>query len=182
MAKPEEVKPVKLFAGLLCSESPLLAVVEDELAAAFGPIENRTQAVPWTVSRYYEPEMGTELLRRFVSFAEPVSPETLPDAKLTMQRLERRHARDGGGRRINIDPGYVDVGKVVLASTKGAGHRLYLGKGIYAEMTLLYHDGVFKPFVYTYADFLWPETTAFLTQTRGRYLEQLKQHRDASFS
>jgi uncharacterized protein DUF4416 len=174
MGMPGEAKPVKLFAGLLCSEASLFTAVEEGLTDAFGPIEASTEAAPWTVSRYYEPEMGSHLLRRFVSFVEPISPETLPDLKLMTQGLERRHARDDGGRRINVDPGYVDVGKVVLASTKAAGHRLYLGKGIYAEMTLLYHDGGFRPFVYTYADFLWPETTAFLTRIRGRYLEQLK--------
>jgi hypothetical protein len=75
---------------------------------------------------------------------------------------------------VNIDPGYIDAGKIVLASTKGAGHRIYLGSGIYSEITLLYHGGAFHSFVYTYADYLWPETIAFLTDIRAQYLEQVK--------
>ena len=75
---------------------------------------------------------------------------------------------------MNIDPGYIDAGKVVLASTKGAGHRIYLGSGIYSEITLLYHGGAFHSFVYKYADYLWPETMAFLTDIRAQYLEQVK--------
>lgn len=175
MSTPGEPKPVKLFAGLLSSGKNLLATVEEELTVLFGPIEVRTDVIPWNVSHYYETEMGANLLRRFVSFARPISPEALPDIKLRTRTIEQRHCGDAGDRRINIDPGYLDVGKVVLASTKSAGHRIYLQRGIYAEMTLLYHDGAFRPFVYTYADYLWPATTAFLTQVRTRYLEQLKE-------
>jgi Domain of unknown function (DUF4416) len=176
MSTPGAPKPVKLFAGLLASEKNLFATVEEELAAVFGPVDAGTEAVPWTVSDYYAPEMGAHLLRRFVSFARSIAPEMLPDAKLTAQEIERRHRGERGGRRINIDPGYLDLGKVVLASSKAAGHRMYLRGGIYAEMTLLYHSGGFQPFVYTYADYVWPDTTAFLTEMRARYLDQLKEN------
>jgi hypothetical protein len=175
MSTPGEPKPVKLFAGLLSSDKNLLRTVEEELTVLFGPIDACTETIPWTVSHYYEREMGGNLLRRFVSISGPISPEALPDVKLRTQMIERRHRSDTSRRRINIDPGYLDVGKVVLASTKGAGHRIYLRQGIYVEMTLLYHDGAFRPFVYTYADYLWPATTAFLTHVRTRYLGQLNE-------
>ncbi len=162
--------PVKLFAALLASETDLLAAAEEELADLFGPVDARSETLPWTVSDYYAPEMGANLLRRFVAFARRVSPEMLSEIKLQTQDIERRHRAASGGRRINIDPGYIDTGKVVLMSTKNAGHRLYLRDGIYAEITLLYHSGGFHRLVYTYADYLWPETTAFLTDARMRYL------------
>ena len=176
MSPPGEAQPVKLFAGLLSADRNLLVGVEEKLTALYGPIDARSEIVPWEVSRYYETEMGSNLLRRFVSFARPIAPEALPDIKLGTGEIERCHAAAGGARRINIDPGYVDVGKVVLASTKPAGHRMYLRRGIYAEMTLLYHSGNYQAFVYTYADFQWPATTAFLTDARRRYLDQLKQN------
>jgi hypothetical protein len=176
MSPRGEAEPVKLFAGLLSADKNLLVATEEELAALYGAIDARSEIVPWDVSRYYEPEMGSNLLRRFVSFALPVAPEALPDIKLGTGAIERRHATAGGARRINIDPGYVDVGKVVLASTKPAGHRMYLRRGIYAEMTLLYHSGHYQAFVYTYADFQWPATTAFLADARRRYLDQLQQN------
>ena len=80
-------------------------------------------------------------------------------------------------RRVNLDPGYLDATKLVLASTKNQAHRLYLSQGIYAEVTLLYHHGAFHPFVYTYADYRWPETHAFLRRVRTRYLEQMRKQR-----
>jgi hypothetical protein len=175
MSPPGEARPVKLFAGLLSPDPNLLIVIEDELAAVYGPIDDRSQIIPWNVSRYYEPEMGSNLLRRFVAFARPIAPDALPDIKLTAAEIERGHAA-GGARQINIDPGYIDVGKVVLASTKAAGHRIYLRSGIYAEMTLLYHSGGFQPLVYTYADFQWPATIAFLVEARRRHLQQTKQN------
>ncbi len=173
MATPGKPKPAKLFAALLSSETDLLATVEKELSELYGLVDARSDALPWTVSDYYTPEMGSNLLRQFLAFARPISPEALPEIKLQTQDIERRHRAAAGGRRINIDPGYVDAGKVVLASTKGAGHRIYLREGIYAEITLLYHSGAFEQFVYTYADYLWPQTTAFLTDARARYLRGL---------
>jgi hypothetical protein len=175
MGTPGNPKPVKLFVALLSSENDLLATAQQELAAVFGPVDSKTKTLPWTVSDYYTPEMGSNLLRQFVAFARPVAPEALPDIKWQTQDIESRHRAAGGGRRINIDPGYVDTGKVVLASTKSAGHRIYLARGIYAEFTLLYYNGAFQSFVYTYADYLWPSTTAFLTDSRTRFLRQLKE-------
>jgi len=83
--------------------------------------------------------------------------------------------QDGNGRRVNLDPGYLDSFKVVLASTKNASQRIYLDGGIYGEATLMYHDGGFHGLPYTYPDYLWPETLDFLTRLRARYLEQLRQ-------
>jgi hypothetical protein len=93
----------------------------------------------------------------------------------TQQFEDAYHAVDSGGRRINLDPGYLDAYKVVLASTKNANQRIYLGSGIYGEATLLYHDGGFHGLEYTYRDYLWPETLAFLTQARAHYLTQLRE-------
>src|SRR5262249_750615 len=115
MGMPGNPKPVKLFAALLSSKSDLLVDAETELSALFGPVDARSEVLPWAVSDYYAPEMGSDLYRQFVAFSRPLSPEALPEIKLQTQEIERRH-RAGGGRRINIDPGYIDAGKVVLAS------------------------------------------------------------------
>jgi hypothetical protein len=79
------------------------------------------------------------------------------------------------GRRVNLDPGYIEAGKLVLASTKNASQRVYLRSGIYAEATLLYYEGGFHGCSYTYPDYLWPETLAFLTRLRAIYLQQLRE-------
>ena len=120
--------------------------------------------------------MGPALLRQFVSFAQLGSPEKLTEMKLRTQGIEESYLPADGerkGRQVNIDPGYLDVGKVVLASTKSAAHRIYLRSGIYAEATLLFQNGSFQSFPYTYRDDLWPETLSFFAALRSLYLKQL---------
>jgi uncharacterized protein DUF4416 len=180
MGTPGEPKPVKLFAALLACEEELFPPVESDLSALFGPIDSGSEILSWSVSDYYEREMGPGLLRRFVSFGPLVAPDALSEIKHKTHRIEqvyRSAAQERGGRRVNIDPGYLDAGKVALASTKSGAHRIYLNSGIYGEVTLLYYEGLFHPFVYTYPDFIWPETAVFLAAVRSRYLDQLRQNK-----
>jgi hypothetical protein len=179
MGTPREPKPAKYFVALLSSHIEPLASVEADLIAIFGAIDERSAIFPWNCSRFYEEEMGPGLLRRFVSFRPLASPEKLVDVKLATQQLEEKYRSQtahGLGRRVNLDPGYLEAGKVVLASTKNASQRIYLRSGVFAEATLLYHDGVFHGSSYTYQDYLWPETLSFLSSLRSIYLAQLKEH------
>ncbi len=178
MGRPGEPKPVKLFVALLSRHEELFPLVERELTALFGPTDSACGSLPWAVTDYYAKEMGAGLLRRFVSFAPLISPEALAGIKLKTHGMEEGFQWIEGerkGRRVNIDPGYLDGGKVVLASTKGASHRIYLRSGIYGEMTLLFQSGSFQPLAYTYPDYLWPEARAFFMGLRSLYLKQLKQ-------
>lgn len=177
MGIPRDPKPAKYFVGLLSSDIELLNSLESDLTALFGAIDAWSQTLPWNLSKFYEDEMGTGLLRRFVSFVRLDSPGSLADIKLKAQLLEEKNRWTRGeqkGRRVNIDPGYVETGKVVLASTKNAKHRLYLKSGIYGETTLLYYDGSFQACPHTYPDYLWVETLEFLTSVRSVYLGQLR--------
>jgi Domain of unknown function (DUF4416) len=177
MGIPREPKPVKYFAGLLGGDEKLLVGVEVELRALLGPIDCRSEIAPWTVSRFYEKEMGAGLLRRFVAFEPLRSPEEIAAIKVATQAIEKKYADMAfrpPPRRINVDPGYIEAGKLVLASTKNASQRIYLQHGIYAEATLLYYDGRFHGLPYTYADYLWPDTQAFFSSVRALYLAQLR--------
>lgn len=175
MGTAREPKPAKYFVALLSSDSDLLTGAESDLSSILGEVDARSETVSWTASNFYDKEMGPGLLRRFVSFANLRSPEDLAVVKAQTQRFENAYrALDSGGRRVNLDPGYLDTYKVVLASTKNAGQRIYLSSGIYGEATLLYRDGGYHGLEYTYRDYLWPETLAFLTQVRARYLIQLR--------
>jgi Domain of unknown function (DUF4416) len=180
MGRPVDPEPAKYFVGLLSSDIEVLDSVEADLKAVLGAIDGRSEILPWNVSKFYEKEMGSGLLRRFVSFVPLISPGDLAAVKLQTQLIEEEHRSSELGRstrRVNVDPGYLDVGKVVLASTKSAGHRIYLNSGIYGEVTLLYSDGTFHPLSYTYPDYRWAETRAFLTSLRLAYLDQLRQAR-----
>ena len=177
MGTPREPKPAKYFVALLSSDSELLITVESDLAAILGVVDNRSEILPWTASNFYEKEMGAGLLRRFLSFEPLASPGELAQIKLLTQHVEDKYrdkTADHPGRRVNIDPGYIDAFKVALASTKDAGQRLYLHSGIYAEATLMYFDGAFHGLAYTYPDYLWPATLAFLTSLRSVYVDQLR--------
>ena len=176
MGTPKEPKPAKYFVALLLSDADLLTAVENDLAALLGAVDGRTDSMSWTASKFYEKEMGPVLQRCFLSFTALRSPAELAAVKLRTQEIEVRYREKGsGGRRVNLDPGYLDSFKVVLASTKNASQRVYLDGGIYAEATLMYYDGGFHGLPYTYADYLWPETLSFLTRLRAVYLEQLRQ-------
>ena len=176
MGTPREPRPAKYFVALLLSESDLLSAVERELALALSAIDGRSAIMPWNASGFYEKEMGTELKRQFLSLSDLASPQDLAAVKLTTQAIETRFRLAGStARRVNLDPGYIDTHKIVLASTKDAGQRIYLSSGIYGEATLLYFDGGFHGLPYTYPDYLWPEARDFFTRLREFYLQQLRQ-------
>lgn len=175
MGTPVEPKPTKYFIAFLFSDLALHADVEAELVASLGEIDARGAIAAWQESKFYETEMGASLWRGLWSFQPLRSPEELAAAKLQTQTIEDKF-RDpvSGGRRVNLDTGYLDTLKVVLASTKNANQRIYLKSGIYAEATLSYHHGAFHGFPYTYPDYLTPRATEFLTRIRAIYIEQLR--------
>ncbi len=177
MGTPLEPKPAKYFVALLSGKIDLLRAVERDLSQILGNVDGRSEIFSWTFSKFYDKEMGAGLLRRFLSFERLSSPENLANIKLATREIEERYRRDpneGGGRRVNLDPGYLEAGKVVLASTKNASQRIFLRGGVFAEATLLYYDGEFHGCKYTYPDYLWPETLRFLKLCRRRCLEQLR--------
>jgi hypothetical protein len=180
MGSPTEPKPAKYFVALLGAAPEDLSSAENDLASVLGAIDGRSETLPWELSSFYEKEMGRKLLRRFVSFEPLLSPEELSEVKLATQDLEARNRGtpvDPFRRRVNLDPGYIEAGKLVLASTKNASQRIYLRAGIYAEATLLYYKGAFHGCSYTYPDYLWPETLNFLIRLRAIYLQQLRERR-----
>jgi uncharacterized protein DUF4416 len=175
MGTPVEPKPTKYFVAFLVSDLSLLASVEEELLATLGEIDVRGTITAWQMSKFYQAEMGANLWRGFWSLQSLGDPEGLVAAKLQTQAIEDLfHDPVSGGRRVNLDPGYLDRLKVVLASTKNANQRIYLNSGIYAEAALFYHHGAFHGLTYTYPDYLTPQASDFLKRVRAIYVEQLR--------
>ncbi|MCD6082062.1 DUF4416 family protein [candidate division WOR-3 bacterium] len=143
----------KLFVGLIGKDEAILNQTVEKLIEIWGPIERKTELIPFDFSDYYEKEMGAPLHRQWVSFKTLINPADLPELKLKAIELEQRMAKEPGKRQVNIDPGYVTETQLVLASTKRAPHRIYMGKGIFVELTMLYSGGGFKPFRWTYIDY-----------------------------
>jgi hypothetical protein len=174
MGKTRPPQPVKLVVGLLASAPALLEEAQAALAEAYGEIDDSSAPVRWTVSSYYADEMGPDLTRQFLSFARLIAADVLMSIKAATNDLENRWRR-GGKRRVNIDPGYVGLTKLVLATTKDAAQRIYLGDGLYAEPTLAYEDGSFRPYTYTYRDYADAGGVRFFNGVRARYLQQLRE-------
>jgi hypothetical protein len=164
---------VRPIAGLLAADAAWLAEGREALEVFLGPIAAASQPIPFTHSAYYEQEMGSGLLRQFIILAGLRPAEELADWKQKTNELEAALGQTAaGGRRLNIDPGYLAPGKLILASTKNHEQRIYLRSGIYAEMTLRIRDGRFTPWPWTYPDYA--EARDFFDQAYHAYLEQIK--------
>ncbi len=116
--------------------------------------------------------MGPGLQRQFISFKKPISPLELVRIKLWCNAVEQRRFSSGGKRCVNIDPGYLTLSKLVLATTKDHQHRLYLGKGIFAEVTLRFRDKTFMKWEWTYPDYCTPEYIAIFNHIRNTLLKK----------
>jgi hypothetical protein len=152
MGKPYPPHPVLLFVGALYREEKHLSAAKEKLRFFFGESAFESLPAPWDYSAYYEEELGSPVRRRFIFFREMINPGSLCDIKLKTNEIEDELSA-GGKRTINLDPGYLAPHQVVLASTKNYSHRLYAGKGIYAEVTLVYRDGRYRPHMFTYRDY-----------------------------
>jgi len=162
---------VKLICGMIASRAELFDAAAEELSRAFGPIDRASEIMDFDFTHYYDEQMGAPLYRRFVSFAEAATADALVQAKLRTNALEADFARRGGGgaaRPINLDPGYLEPSKLVLASMKNFSHRIYLSGGVYGEVTLRYRRGRWEPLPWTFPDYASGRYDAFLTAVRPR--------------
>jgi hypothetical protein len=178
MAVPTSPLPVCRFAGLLGGSEEQLAAARAELAQWYGRIDDASEVLPFSFTSYYDDEMGKGLLRQWVRFEALFNPEHLAKCKLETNMAEtllaRQFQKPGIARPINIDPGYVHRYKVILATTKDHSHRVYMREGIYAEVTLHWHQNTWTPWPWTYADYQSKEAGAFFARARTAYLEQLQ--------
>lgn len=181
MSEPQPAEAVKLIVSLFSGDGCLIGEALKELSARFGRTDFVSAPLPFAYTDYYEKEFGGSLLRRFAAFERLIRPEELPDVKGWTNALERQLSA-GGRRRVNIDPGYLAKAHLILATGKGYTHRPYLRDGIYADLTLMYHDRRFHPLPWTYPDYAGAEVTGMLVRIRERYLLQLRAGAEAAGS
>jgi len=170
--QPSDPIPVKLFCGALFSDEGCLQRAMNGCEMHFGPVDLDSVAVPFDVTTYYEAEMGAPLRRRFFAFQPLASPDRLAAAKLLTNAIEQNLAT-GGRRCVNLDIGYLDYDKVVLASAKYGIHKIFIGQGIYADLALHYEKGHYQPYPWAFMDFKRPTYHRFFLQLRGIYKKQL---------
>jgi hypothetical protein len=174
MGKSKEPEPAKLFMSLITQEEDLLKRGMNELREIFGEIDFVSDVLPFNFTNYYANEMGNDLWRRFITFSSLISRSLLPEIKQRTNHLEERYSTPAGHRMINIDPGYLCLEHVILATTKGYTHRPYLREGIYADLTLIFRNKSFQPLEWTYPDYRQLEVIRLFNRFRKTYLEDLK--------
>ena len=162
-----------LIMSLFSREGKLIENVIKKMEGYFGPVNWISENFIFNRTRYYEREMGWPLHRRFIAFSELIRPDSIVDIKLMTNKIENDHLIDNK-RKINIDPGYISLERLVLATGKNYTHRIYLGKGIYADLTLIFHSGTFMPLAWTYPDYSDEKVIACFNALRDDYLQQLR--------
>lgn len=177
--KPVEPAPVKLICGILFSDEKRLADALEVLAERYGRIDYRSALYPFTITGYYNREMGVPIQRLFVAFEPLISPGALAGIKIACNALEEALAVSGL-RKVNLDPGYIDYDKLVLASAKYNAHKIYLDQGIYADPTLHFEKGAYLAAPWAFPDFKSGLYNADFLRIRARYKGQLRRQRAAS--
>ncbi len=175
MSIPQPPKPAKLVVGFFLRDKGLTAGLTRRLESGFGSIDVVSPWMPFDYTAYYEEETGAPLFRRLLVFKPLVAQEDLPGIKVATNAIEQSLVVDGR-RRVNIDPGYLTLERFVLASGKNFSHRIYLGRGIYADLTLVYRHGQFEVLPWTYPDYGDLPLRRFLKKVRDRYAIDLKTH------
>ena len=177
MWKLNKPKPVKLIVGILAANQDTLICAAAQLIQTFGPTDFSSEIWPFDQTEYYKDQTGDRIIRQFISFQRLISPADLAKIKLKTNKIEKIVAKKLKlplPRPVNLDPGIIEPAKLVLASTKNYSHRIYIGKKIYAEVTLIYDKKQWKPFEYTYPDYRQQRYFDYFDKVRTRLLEQLK--------
>jgi hypothetical protein len=163
----------KLFMSVLASSEKVLEEAKHSVECRYGLIDVQSTVFPFVYTTYYNEEMGEGILRQFFSFHKLFDPGELREIKRSTIGIESEMAVQGK-RKANLDPGYLNLSTVVLATTKDASYRVYLGERIYAEPTLSFRKGEFRPFEWTYSDYRAEESLRFFGQMRRILREQLR--------
>jgi Domain of unknown function (DUF4416) len=165
--------PEQLVAAVLSSRPGRLADAREALEERFGPVVFASDPIPWRFTAYYDREMGPGIVRLFWAFDRLVDPAELPAIKRQTNDIEDAF-REDGGRKLNLDPGLLSLSRFVLATTKDGAHRIPLRDGIYAEVTLVFERGEFRPFPWTYPDYRTEGCRSVLKNIRNGYRQRLR--------
>jgi hypothetical protein len=173
MSLPQSPKPAKLIVGLFMRDKDLIDSLANELVKLFGPVDLISAWFPFDFTPYYHNEMGSPLFRRMLAFKNLIEQSNLAGIKIRTNAIEQKYARHET-RSVNIDPGYMLLERFVLATGKNYSHRIYIGKGIYADLTLIFESGAFRKLPWTYPDYSDKVMLEYLQQVRNKYALDLK--------
>jgi hypothetical protein len=180
MGEISQPDPVLLVLAAFSRHDDALDWARDKATAAWGPIALASDRFAFDETNYYQPTMGSDLKKCFWAFERLADPAALADVKLQTNAWELQYAGLGRcpeERPLNLDPGYLTLAKLVLASTKDHAHRLYLSRGIYAEVTLTYKDRRWQSHPWTFPDYQRSDYQAYFTECRDLLHARVRQER-----
>ncbi len=173
MGEIKESRPVLYFASIIYSSQEAFKMAKEKLCELLGDVEDLTDEMPFTHTDYYCQEMGENLKRRFILFGCLRRRDELPEVKLRTNKIEKELSLSGR-RTANIDPGYISLENVILATTKNYTHRIYIGSGIFGDLTLIFKNGTFRPLEWTYPDYRSEHVVTIFNRWRGLLKGKLK--------
>lgn len=171
MGEPKLPSPVILIAAICYGDADDAESALSQMIARYGTLQMKSESFSFNHTQYYRHEMGENLKKFFCAFTNLIDPSDIVDIKLFTNELEKCYTCDNK-RKVNIDPGYLEAAKLVLATTKNYSHRIYLGKGIYGDVQLYWRHGRFCINEWTYPDYREPLAIAFFTQLRHHLLHR----------
>ncbi len=171
MGQPLPHSPASLLLAAFSRHDAALNWARRKASDCWGPVDMESPRFAFSETHYYDATMGPGLKKTFFTFRRPFDPAELVDIKLSTNQWEEEYAAAAGHgepRPLNLDPGYLTLGKLVLASTKDFAHRIYLSRGIYAEVTLQYKHHRWQHHEYTFADYRREDYQQFFSECRER--------------
>jgi len=175
----KKINPVLLISGVLFYDDEVCAKAERLLQRKIGKFKLVSDTYPFKHTTYYADELGEDIKRKYIIFDREIDPKELAEIKNKTNTIERILSKDRR-RQVNIDPGYLHLAKLVLASAKDFSHRIYIGKGIFAEVTLLFVNKTFQTMPWTYPDYKQPQTIEFFNTVRNEWYDSLRQERKST--
>ncbi|MBC7352253.1 MAG: DUF4416 family protein [Thermogutta sp.] len=178
MGVPRAPDPVLLLVAVFSRYPEAIDWARQKVVEEWGPLALESPAFPFSHTDYYTSTMGPDLKKVFFAPADLIDPGRLPAIKIQTNSWEAEYAElrlFPEPRPLNIDPGYLTLGKLVLASTKDFTHRIYLGLGIYGEVTLFYRHQRWQHHEWTFADYRQPEYHEFFNRCRDYLHERLRE-------
>jgi len=163
---------VKLVITVFSQDKKIIEKIKHILNKRFGLIDYESYDLK-LITNYYEDELGDNLVRQFYAFKKLINRDKIAEIKLYTNRLEDK-LKVNTKRIINIDPGYLSLGKFILATTKNQQQRIYLKNGIFAECALRYKNGGFVTWDWTYPDYATEAYRKVLNEIREVYFRQIR--------
>ncbi len=174
MSTPKKSDPAKLVVGCIMNEKACINSVYPMLENEFGKVDLISSWLDFAYTDYYYKEMGSPLYRKVFVFNDLIEQDDLAMIKEKTNIIEKEFEKQGN-RSVNIDPGYLVSSRFILATGKEYSHRIYIGRNIYADLTLMYSKK--KGFItldWTYPDYASESMISFLLKVRNKYLIDLK--------